>query len=447
MRERKAPWALVRALRTVRFKDSQPFRQSMFTYLAGRRRLVGVVLAGHALVRGSAVATLAISAYGLLPLFTTTAPTAPARVWAVGVYRNEQRQFDFVARCLGEGRVARVGTRPNLRSVLSGLVGLAGVIGAPSTARRYRALVRRSDRERGFLVACRVAATFGYYCRALDLLDHAGSGVSTVLVSSDSNPYAMGFVAAARQRGLNVAYIPHGHLPEEPPVLDADLALFDGPALEAVYRRAGPLTATIVYKGAEGDYRPMRTAGLGGRRFTLGIFMSILVDWAAFGGLLTRIDAALRPERIVVRFHPNTTIRDPAARRHVPALPHLEFSDGATILTDDAARCDLVLAGNSSCHLTLLKFGVPTAYVRGLDVVPHDFYRFISDGLIPGFDRPEDLDVRRVAAFFEAPTWAETYRTYDATYPAADSSSLLADAAVSQAITAAFDALENRPVP
>ena len=445
-------WSLVRAARVVAFKDRQPFRQAMFAYLAGHRRTVSAVLAAYAPIQGTSLSTLAISGYGLLAWLGLDAPDEDAELWSVAAYRNEERQFEFVRRAAPQLRVAamRLRPRPTRRTLRAAALAGVAIARRPGRLAPLWRTVQRHDRRDGFLVACRVASTLGYYLRARSELesDH-GRRVQAVLVSSDSNPYAVGVAAAARALGRRVVYITHGHLPEGPPTLDVDLAFLDGPALLRVYERAGPVRGKVVFKGAEGELRPMRARRptLSPRGLVVGVFASILVDWRSFWARVVEIEAALKPARLIVRLHPNTVIRDPAALHGKPTLDHLSISSGETILTDDAAACDLVIAGNSSCHLTVLRFGVPSVYVPGLDTVPHDFYRFLQDGLIPSVTSATKLDYDGIVDFYASPQWPGRFAEYDPAYPIAGSPppADVGERAVRSALLDLLDAPEPRP--
>lgn len=444
-------WSLARAARVVAFKDRQPFRQAMFAYLAGHRRTVSAVLAAYRPVQGTPLSTLAIAGYGVIAFLGLDAPDADADLWSVAAYRNEERQFEFVQRAAPELRVAamRLRPRPTLRTLRATAAAAGAIVRRPSRLGPLWRTVERHDRRDGFLVACRVASTLGYYLRAhRELASAHGQGVRAVLVSSDSNPYAMGVAAAARALGRRVVYITHGHLPEGPPPLDVDLALLDGPALRRVYERAGPVRGLVVFKGAEGELRPMREKRPPSRGLVVGVFASILVDWPSFWARVLEIEAALKPERLIVRLHPNTVIRDPAALRLKPTLRHLEISGGESILTEDAAACDLVVAGNSSCHLTVLRFGVPSVYVPGLDTVPHDFYRFLEDGLIPWVTRAGELDYDAITRFYDAPDWPRRFADYDPAYTipgeAPPAPSAVGEGAVRQALLSLLGSREAR---
>lgn len=416
---RTARQALARAVAVVAFKDAQPFRQSVFDYLAGHSRTVQL---SRGLYRRLPLpaSTVMVGGYGILSFLAVRLP-GEGRVVAVGAYRNEHRQFDELERILGE-RIGRV----DLAS--AGALSPASWAALVRVLRRHGPLLRAAVEELGaadrahrdFLVGARVAATTGHFLRFWDAWEQQPPAV--VLVSSDSNPYAMGATEAAHARGIPTVYITHGHIPDGPPELDVDLSIVDGPAVLRVYDESQGRRGAAVFKGAEGAHRPLQTAGLrSGEPLTVGLFGSLIVDWDVLRDTLDRLVATLRPARLLLRLHPNQTIRDPRALERLgldrPALAGVvEVSDGATVLTDDAARCDLVVVGESSAHLTLLKFGVPTVHVPGLDLVPRDFYRFLVERMVCAFDTVEAVDPLVVADFYEDPDWPRRFRGFDASY-------------------------------
>lgn len=413
---------LRRAVEIVAYKDAQPFRQAVFAYLAGHQpaargaqRLYAALRAAPA-VGGAHPSAALVAAYGLLAFLRLELPRGH-RMVAVGEYRNEERQFAWLEAVLGEelGRASGDG-RLALRA--ESARALAALLAEPALLREALAHVAEVDRAHAdFLVSARCAQTAGVWLRARQLL--RGHDARAILVSSDSNPLAMGVAWAARDAGRRTVYINHGHIPDGPPRLDFDLSILDGPALLRVYEESQGYAGAVVYKGAEGEQRPMDTAGLrADRPLVLGVFMSLIVDWPAFGALFQRIRAALRPARVILRLHPNEVIRDPRALDHLDLDAAVEVSRGEAVLTHEAARCDLVLAGNSSAHLTLLRYGVPTACLPGMDLVPHDFYRFLRLGIVPEVPAPEALDRLALAAFFDDPAWAGRFRSFDAGYQA-----------------------------
>ncbi len=407
---------LLRAAAVVAFKDSQPFRQRVFAYLQSNRWLVRTVVGLHRRLGRSRLSSLMILGYGL-KAFVGVAVPAGRRVWAIAAYRNERRQFDWLA---GVGGEAPGFVDVSGRALLRPSGWLALLKGALSwrDVRFFFRQVHRVNQRGDFLIAARVASTLGYYLRLKPLV--ATSTMEVAWVSSDSNPYAMALWAAARSAGRKVVYVTHGHLPEDPPLADFDLTLLDGPACADVYERSHGIRGQVVFRGSEGTYRPLDLEGLAKDAPTVGVFMSLITDWPTFAALLPRIRDALNAKEIVLRMHPNKAIRDPNAMDAIAGLEGITVSDGERVLLEDAARCDLVVAGSSSCHLTVLKHGVPTAYVNGLDLCPHDFYRFLEDRIVPGFDTPEALNRDTIRALYSDASWEERFARYDAAYPNRD---------------------------
>ncbi|MFT7625944.1 MAG: hypothetical protein ACI9WU_005136 [Myxococcota bacterium] len=411
-------FGLLRAARVVAFKDSQPFRRSVFRYLAKNRRGVRAIMALHGLLGTSRASSLMVAGYGLKAFVGVGMPADGAAIVAIAAYRNEQRQIDWLAELLGPDQIATIdlSSRTWLRG--AGWMALARGLANPRLVRFFLQEVHRINQRGDFLVAARVASTLGYGLRLRSELSR--STAKAALVSSDSNPYAMGMTFAAEAVGIPVIYVSHGHLPEGPPRTEFALSLLDGPACREVYERSHGLLGDVTYRGAEGAYRPMRTDGLRQERPTIGVFMSLIVDWTAFAGWLRALSGALNPKQIILRLHPNKVIRDPFALTAIAGIPGVEVSDGERVLIEDAARCDVVFAGNSSCHLSVLKYGVPTVYVRGMDLVPHDFYLFLSKRLIPGYETPDQVDLSQVADFYEEDGWAQGFTHFDASYPEKD---------------------------
>lgn len=393
---------LSRACEIVAAKDSQPLRRALFAKLASRTPALRAALAAWEHLGTGRRAAAFVSPLALACWLEVPAPKRDADLLAAWKYENERRQIAALAALAPALTIESLALRPGAA---------AGALGTPSWEPRADwALLRAHCAGGDFLVAARVACTIGYYRRMLPLL--ARSRARAVIVSSDANPYAMALVAAARRLGKRTCFVTHGHVAEGPPPLDFDLSLLDGPAARAVYERAGPVRGKVVFKGAEGAARPMDTSRLARGVRTLGVVLSILVDFRRVGRALDRLRAELRPERVVLRLHPNRTMRDPDWARHVD-LTGVRVSDGARPLGEDAGACDLVVAGNTSAHLTVLKLGVPSAYLAGLDEMGDDYYGFLREGLVAPFT----TDVRALAAFYDDPGWGARFARFDAGYP------------------------------
>jgi hypothetical protein len=400
---------LERALEIVAEKDAGSFRQAVFADLARQRVSVRVARALHRLLGRSPLATALVAAYGTKAFLAVGRAPDSGKIVALALYPNEMRQIRRIDALLGGGAVAQVDL--SSRALLG--VEAWRALGSLPLGQLIE-IVRRYDRG-DFLVACRVASTAGYYFRLRDVL--ARSDARAVLTSSDSNPYAMALVAAARELEIPAAYVAHGHIPEGPPRLWYDLSILDGRATRDVYERSQGYDGKVVFRGAEGESRPMDLGALdSGRPLRIGIFASLIVDWERFAGILGQVQKALAPAHVLVRLHPNQVIRDRRAKQWIGSWDNLEVSDGENVLVGDAARCDLVLAGNTSAHLSVLKFGVPSVYVPGLDIVPHDFYGLLAGRVVPEVATIEALSPAKLAAFFREPDWASRFAEYDASH-------------------------------
>lgn len=398
--------ALERACAVVAWKDAQPLRRALFRRKAEATPAVRAALAAWRGLGTGRRARAYVGAYGARSYFGVTPPEAPADVWSIAQYANEARQLHALA------ALAPGGTR--LAHVRLDALSMPHAQPDAGVRRAARELVARHAAGGDFLVAARVASTAGYFLRLLPAIERAAP--RAVWVSSDANPYAVALTGAARARGVRTCFVTHGHVAEEPPPLDVDLALLDGPVLRDVYARAGPITGEIAYRGVEGRVRPMSTEGLRAGPATLGVFTSILVDWPTLGRAIARLRAAYAPRRVVLRMHPNREMRDPRWHHHVDR-EGLVVSDGARAIEEDALACDLVVAGSSSVHLTVLKLGVPSLYVRGLDEVPDDYYGFAAQGIVADA-RLEALPGRdAIAATFDDPAWPARFARFDAAYP------------------------------
>jgi hypothetical protein len=418
MAAREGAWLLRRALRVVAAKDAGTFRQPVFEDVSRHRASVRVARAAHRLLGKGRLSSLLVAGYGLKSFLGVAPPGRRAPVVTVAAYANERRQFEHLASIVGREALAPASIDARALAHPAALGALARALSHPRSLRGALRIIHHYNRRADFLVACRVASTLGYYVRFRHLLPRLGARAA--LVSSDSNPYAMGLCAAARRQAMSTLYVTHGHIPDGPPLLDFDLSILDGPAVLRVYEESGPVSGAVVFKGAEGRYRPMRTAGLLRSPIRVGVFLSLIADWPRLARLFAEIERVLQPGRVVLRFHPNEMVRPRDALARVGRHPNVEVSYGERVLLDDAERCDLVIAANSSCHLTLLKFGVPTVHLRGLDAVPDDFYRFLRHRIVFGCAGVRDLDLPRVAAFYDEPDWARRFAFFDASYPDED---------------------------
>jgi hypothetical protein len=402
--------ALERACGIVARKDAQPLRRALFRRKAAGTPAIRAALATWARLRSTRARAAFVAGFAAKCFLEVEVPTADAPAWSIAAYPNEARQLAALSALEPGISIAKVTLT---RRPVPDRIAWAAAMRRVRELSAAWDLLERYARGGDFLVAARVASTVGYYLRMAPALER--SRARAVIVSSDTNPYAVALTQAAARLGRRTCFVNHGHVASDPPPLDFDLSILDGPILERVYAAAGPTRGRIVFRGAEGIVRPMDTARLrrGVRR--LGIFLSILVDWPSVARAIARLRATFEPSRIVLRLHPNREMRDPDWAGHLD-LRGVTVSDGERALEDDASDCELVACGNSSAHLSVLKLGVPTIYVRGLDEVDDDYYRFVEHGItwrLPDAGGTRDA----IAAFYEDPRWPTRFAGFDAGYP------------------------------
>jgi hypothetical protein len=387
-----------------------------------RALLFGRVAARHGVVRlarrvvdsqrQNGLGAALVAAYGLLAarpcLAGPARGEAAAPIWAMAIYANERRAVAWLASCVGQGRIAG-GRRPGL-SVASDLVRAA--LGRPG--RRFLRTVRRFCRRHDFLVACRASTAIASALLARAALQR--DPPAAVLVTSDYNAQHVGLAWAARSLGLPAILLKSTQPTHLSPALICTLAILDGEAALDAYRRKGAVRCEVVFKGIEGESRPLRADGLRRPAPTIGVFLPKEVDVDALRAQLVGAQRRFSPARILIRPHPNFLAPRSLDGLDVPGLP-IELLAANATPGDDAARCDWVVADETSnVALAVLKAGVPCVVTRGL--VPRfeggsDLYGFVAAGLAPFCESLAELDQERAARFFDA-GWEQRFRRWDA---------------------------------
>jgi hypothetical protein len=234
-----------------------------------------------------------------------------------------------------------------------------------------------------------------------------------LLVANDHSPIPLGFACAARSLGIKTLYIQHAHITHDLPYLRFDLAILDGQCALNIYKEEGNLGSTeIVYRGLEGEERVMNTSPLKGEDgLTVGLFVNVFLDEKLFEIMNTLIDNP-RIHKLIVREHPAFPLD--LAPNQIPE--GVTLTGRETSLWEDAKQCHLVIGGNSSFHLSVLKYGIPTVFYDDLDFVRYDDYSFIKYDILYEIKELEELDFTKVAKYYEQPKWAQRFQYFDAGY-------------------------------
>jgi hypothetical protein len=408
---------LLRVLRTVVRSDSDPARQALFANLMQSRLLIRFAFRFHDLLPGSWGSMLVIGCYGLVSFLSIAPPRRRgARVLAVAQHENARRHIDRVCAWVGadECGVARIGGRAVwARSTLVALLLLPWRGGVIKVLRTARAVEKRH----GLMVACRAIRAISWYARARTMLRQEGPGV--ILVSSDSNPEELAFLAAARVLGIPRVFVSHAYPTPLSPPLDFSLSILEGEAAVEARRRKGPITGAVLLAGIEGESVPVDTSRFCAARPAVGIFTPKAVAWPTLAAIIEDCRRHFHARQILIRWHPSMLER-PHLTDWVPDRSGIVESAGASPLEEAARQCDWVIADeNSNVHLPVLKMGIPTIAVKNLGLYPasrSDLYGFIANRIVfPPVTSVRDVSYEELRAFF-GDGWARRFARYDVSY-------------------------------
>lgn len=408
---------LLRAVRTVIRVDSDPVRQTLFKNLMQSKALVRLVYRLHERLTGTWPGALLVSAYGLAAYVCIGPPrNHRARVLAVATHANAKRQVAVLAAWIGTARCAWVRIGPKIAFSLDTVAGLADLARSKRLVQVLR-LVRRLDQRYGFLIACRASSAVAWYVRTSAIIADEKPGA--VLVSSDSNPEEVGFVAAARASATPQVFVSHAYPTPFSPPLDFSLSILEGQAAVRARQRWGPIKGAVLLAGVEGDSGVMDPCRLVRPKPVIGIFTPKAVSRPTLRSIVEDCRAQYKPSRIVIRWHPSMLA--------LPRLTHwlrdqsdIVESDRTARLQDVARECDWVIADeNSNVHLPILKLGIPTLAVKRLGPYPEnrsDMYGLAAGGIVyPAVTSVREVRADDVMAFFSG-DWATRFERYDASY-------------------------------
>lgn len=376
-----------------------------------------VVYGLHARLGGTWASTLLVSCYGLASfLRVAPSPNRAARVLVIATHENAQSQVARVVSWIGADECGWV--RTELRALLrpSGLAGFGALMSRKHLRRALR-VIRAIDRRHGFLVSCRAAAAIAWYARAKSILDTHRPGA--VLVSSDSHPEEIAFVAAARALGIPQVFISHAYPTPLSPPLDFSLSILEGEAAVQSRGRKGPIRGEVLLAGLEGDSAPLDPRRFERSNPVIGIFPPKALSWPTLAAIVDDCRRHFRAAQIVIRWHPSM-LAPPRLREILTDRSGILESPRTACLPDVARLCDWVVADeNSNVHLPVLKLGIPTVAVSGLGVYPQsrsDLYGFVAAEIIfPPVMSIRDVNATALTAFFSG-HWSTRFNRYDASY-------------------------------
>jgi len=337
-------------------------------------------------------------------------------VLAVARHANARRQVARVASWIGADDCGSVRTGLKTLVRLAGVGGLAQLF-APRALRRSLRLVRACDRRYGFLESCRAVEAVAWYARSLAMLTARRPGA--VLVSGDSNPEEVGFIAAARACGIPQVFVAHAYPTPFSPALSFTLSILEGQQAVDARRLKGPIRGAVLLAGMEGESERLDPRRIERPNPVIGIFPPKALSWKTLAAIIDDCRAHFHARQIIVRWHPSM-LESPHLAHRVADRSGISEYPGSAPFHEVARQCDWVIAAeNSNVHLPLLKLGIPTVAVKGLGLYPRsrsDLYGFIEHGVVfPPVESIRDVRADDFTAFF-SDCWVTKFKEYDASY-------------------------------
>jgi len=371
----------------------------------------------HGVVAGTWASVLLVAGYGLAALLSIApARNERARVLAVARHANARRQVARVTSWIGAPDCGTV--RTGLKTLIR-LAGLGGVtlLSSPRTLARSLRIVRAFDRRYPFLVSCRAVEAIAWYARSLTMLTARRPGA--VLVSGDSNPEEVGFIAAARALDIPQVFVAHAYPTPFSPPLDFTLSILEGQEAVEARRLKGPINGDVLLAGIEGESAPLDPRRVERPRPVIGIFPPKALSWTTLATIVDDCRAHFHARQIIIRWHPSMLESPRLAHRLADRSGIVEYP-GSAPFHEVASQCDWVIAAdNSNVHLPLLKLGIPTVAVSRLGLYPKsrsDLYGFIEHRIVfPPVESIRDLNANEFAAFF-SDCWVTRFKRFDASY-------------------------------
>jgi len=359
-----------------------------------------------------------VCCYGLAAYFAVARPSnRRARVIALATHENAQHQVARIASWIGAADCGWVRTGASAAMFPVDVAAALALLRSGRDLVRAFRVIRTVNTRYGFLVSCRTACALAWYARGKTLLGAHRPGA--VLVSSDSNPEEVGFVAAARALAIPQVFVSHAYPTPYSPPLDFTLSILEGEAAFEACWRKGPIAGHVLLAGIDGESAPLDPRRFERPNPVIGIFTPKALSWPRLALVIEDCCRYFRARQVVVRWHPSM-LEPPRLGRSVGDLSGIVECPAGASLVETARQCDWVVADeNSNVHLPVLKLGIPTIAVRNLGLYPEsrsDLYGFIAAGIVfPAVERIRDVQPDVLAAFF-SDCWTARFRRYDASY-------------------------------
>ena len=401
-----------------------------FTDLATRSRPIQLAMRFFEAVRGTIIGDLMFMAFAALSALRCHIPrSAEGAVVVLALYPNERRAAGRFTGMIPNFRVEVVDVKA--MNVLSNLLQTPrSIVVLIGSVFRMRSYLRRVQRDGHFLPLCQASKYIASYA----VYEHVLRSIrpKAVVISTLTHPECWALVTAAHAHGIRSVFAAHASLPPDGNGVAPHtefLLLYSEQCRESCIQAGNP-SERYAFWGLDGPTQPLRFPAVADGELKIGLFLTAPVNEDALLQVIRTLMERNRPKSLLLRPHPIGFLS--------PDLSHLERDvpglqlAGQRSLAECIAECHVVLAGNSNVHRDVLRAGVPTLYVDGIDLSGYDYWRFVRGGFVPEADPTIPLDMEALRMFY-SDSWRAHFRKYDASF---DEPPTLTQERVNRALTA-----------
>lgn len=284
----------------------------------------------------------------------------------------------------------------------------------PAIPRLYRFAARLAERH-DFMPACRIFSTVTYYKQFNRLLDE---DVRAVFIACHYSPECLGLAAAAHRSGKKVLFTNHANGAGDSGYavpLHADLVAVTSEAMADVFRRHTPQELNIVPFTISEPQSTMRVPDPDADALTVGIYLTALTNLERLQEIVAEWSRLPAIESIVIRVHPAEVVNaDMSGIGGFRVQPEISRTNP---LSDDIERTDIVVCGNSSVVVEVLRGGRPVLYDHRVDDIVFDYNGYVGRELVTTYPKTIDGDVfEQMSRHYLSEDWRRKMRYFDAGY-------------------------------
>ena len=294
---------LLRVVRLVIRVDSDPARRALFAKLVQTHRPVRLAFnsTNASPARGRRPCSSRVTGSRRSSASRGLAPGARACSWWRRMPTRDNRWHESPG-----GSAPRIAPGSERDRGAPDAIGVSGTALLLSRRRVVEALriIRWLDRRYGFLVSCRAAGAIAWYARSRAIL--AAARPAAILVSSDSNPEEVGFVArGARARRFRRCSSPTPIRRRCRRRSTSACRFSKAKAAVDARRRKGPIKGAVLLAGVEGDSAPLDAPRFARPDPVIGIFTPKALSWPTLAAIVDDCRDHFHARQIVIRWHPS----------------------------------------------------------------------------------------------------------------------------------------------